>query len=123
MPDPSMSPSGGAQQAPFGTSSATQPTPNAGYEAAAAQKLGSVIKQLEEIIPLAGAATEIGKAALDALTKLVKLVPAGSVSPASEKNNLESMMMKNTQSNAQMAALKPQAPAANASAGLGLKVA
>ena len=96
------------QQAPFGQSPATGPTPNKGFEAAAAQRLGLIIKQLEEIIPMAGATTDIGKACLDALNKLVKYVPAGSVNPAAQKNNIEQMAMKNTQQNAQMQALKAQ---------------
>lgn len=96
------------QQTPFGQSPATGPTPNKGFEAAAAQRLGLIIKQLEEIIPMAGATTDIGKACLDALNKLVKYVPAGSVNPAAQKNNIEQMAMKNTQQNAQMQALKAQ---------------
>lgn len=96
---------GKPQGAPFGTSAATQPTPNQGYEAAALQKLGIIVKQLEEMIPLAGAATDTGKACLEALNKLVKLVPPGSVTPASEKNNIDQMAMKNTQQNAQMQAI------------------
>jgi len=96
------------QQSPSGVSPATGPTPNKGYEAAAAQRLGLVIKQLEELIPMAGATTDIGKACLDALNKLVKFVPAGSVSPAAAKNNIEQMAMKNAQQNQQMQALKQQ---------------
>lgn len=57
---------------------------------------------------MAGATTDIGKACLDALNKLVKYVPAGSVNPAAQKNNIEQMAMKNTQQNAQMQALKAQ---------------
>jgi hypothetical protein len=95
-------------QAPSGVSPATGPTPNKGYEAAAAQRLGLIIKQLESIIPMAGATTDIGKACLEALNKLVKFVPAGSVNPAAEKNNIEQMAMKNAQANQQMQALKAQ---------------
>jgi hypothetical protein len=95
-------------QPPSGVSPTTGPTPNKGYEAAAAQRLGLVIKQLEGLIPMAGATTDIGKACLDALNKLVKFVPAGSVSPASAKNNIEQMAMKNAQQNQQMQALKQQ---------------
>ena len=73
------------------------------------QRLGLVIKQLEEIIPLAGASSDIGKAALDALNKLVKHVPSGSVTPASAKNNIEQMAMRNAQQGQQMMALKQQA--------------
>lgn len=96
------------QQAPFGSTPATGPTPNRGYEAAGLQRLGSVVKQLEELIPMFGAASEPGKACLDALTKLVKLVPAGSVTPASQKNNIEQMAMRNVKDNQQMQALQQQ---------------
>ncbi len=57
---------------------------------------------------MAGAASDIGKACLEALNKLVKFVPAGSVSPAGEKNNIEQMAMRNAQQNQQMQALKQQ---------------
>jgi hypothetical protein len=40
---------------------------------------------------------------------LVKYVPAGSVTPASAKNNIEQMAMRNAQQNQQMQALKAQA--------------
>ena len=96
------------QQPPAGVSQATGPTPNKGYEAAAAQRLGLVIKQLEELVSLAGATSEVGQAALKMLNIGVKLVPAGSVTPASAKNNIEQMAMKNAQQNQQMQALKAQ---------------
>ena len=57
---------------------------------------------------MAGAASDIGKACLEALNKLVKYVPSGSVSPASAKNNIENMAMRNAQQNQQMQALKAQ---------------
>lgn len=57
---------------------------------------------------MAGATTDIGKACLEALNKLVKFVPAGSVSPAASKNNIEQMMMRNAQQNQQMQALRAQ---------------
>ncbi len=94
------------QQAPFGTTPATGPSPNRGYEAAGLQRLGSVVKQLEELVPMFGAASAPGKAVLDALNKLVKLVPAGSVTPAAQKNNIEQMAMRNTRDNQQMQALQ-----------------
>ena len=96
------------QQAPSGVSPATGPTPNKGYEAAAAQRLGLVIKQLEELISMSGATSEVGQAALKMLNIGVKLVPPGSVSPASAKNNIEQMAMRNAQQNQQMQALKAQ---------------
>ena len=97
-----------AKQAPFGSSPATGPTPNRGYEAAAAQKLGLVLKQLGEMIPLAGATSEMGMAIMDMIKKGSKFVPQGSVTPAAEKNQIDNMAMKNTQNNAQMQAIMQQ---------------
>lgn len=97
---------GGAQQPPFGAPGATGPSPNLGYEAAGLQKLGLVVRQLEQLIPLLGATTDPGKAVLDALKNLVKWVPAGSVTPAAERNNIEQMMMQNTANNQQVQALR-----------------
>ena len=97
-----------AKQAPFGSSPATGPTPNRGYEAAAAQKLGLVLKQLGEMIPLAGATSEMGMAIMDMIKKGSKFVPQGSVTPAAEKNQIDNMAMKNTQNNAQMQAIMAQ---------------
>lgn len=96
------------QSAPFGTTPATGPTPNRGFEAAGLQRLGSVVKQLEEMVPMFGAASEHGKVVLDVLNKLVKLVPSGSVTPASQRNNIEQMAMRNTRDNQQMQALQQQ---------------
>lgn len=101
-------PGGSPSQPPFGTSPATGPTPNRGYEAAGLQRLGLVVKQLEEILPMVGAGSDMGKEVLKALNALVKLVPAGAVSPAAQKNNIEQMMMRNAQENSQMQALKQQ---------------
>ena len=105
---PAASPGGSPSQAPFGTSPATGPTPNRGYEAAGLQRLGLVVKQLEEILPLVGAGSEMGKEVLKALNALVKLVPAGSVSPAAQKNNIQQIAARNAQENQQMQALKQQ---------------
>jgi hypothetical protein len=90
----------GAQQGaqpPFGSSGATQPTANKGFEAAGLQRLGMAVKQLEQLIPMLGSGSEIGKDVLKALNMLVKHVPAGGASPAAEKNNIEQMAMQNAQ--------------------------
>lgn len=93
-------------QAPFGVSPATQPVPNRGYEAAAASRLGLVVNQLTDLLKLAGASSDIGKAVLDALKTLTKHVPPGSVTPAAEKANIDRMAMQNNQNNSQMQALR-----------------
>lgn len=102
-------PAGGAKQAPFGNSGATQPTPNAGFEAAALQKVGVVIKQIQDIMQIVGAGSEPGKDLLKALNILVKLAPAGNVSNASERNMLEGALMRNTQNGAMQQQLKQSA--------------
>lgn len=107
-PTPSSAPQGQPAAAPMGASQATGPTPNRGFEAAGLQKMGMVVKMLEEIIATSGAVSEVGKAALECLNKLVKLVPPGSVSPAAQKNNIDQMAMKNSQNNQQMQQLKAQ---------------
>lgn len=60
------------------------------------------------MIPLFGAASEHGREVLKALNILVKMVPAGSVTPASQKNNIEQMAMRNVKDNQQMQALQQQ---------------
>lgn len=76
-------------------------TPNKGFEAAGLQKLGVIVKELESLVPMVGATSEIGKAVLDALGKLAKHIPTGTVSPASQRNVMQDMMMK-AQQNGQM---------------------
>lgn len=109
MPDVAPVP-GQAPAAPFGQSGgATTPSPNLGYEAAGLQKLGSIVKSLEDLIPMFGAVTEAGQAVMDCIKKLVKFVPPGSVTPASEKNMLEQAFMKNVANNAQVQSLRAAA--------------
>ena len=61
------------------------------------QRLGLILKQLQEALPLAGATSDLGKDILKALNVLVKHVPPGASSPAAEKNNIESLAMRNAQ--------------------------
>ena len=73
------------------------------------QKLGVVVKQLESILPELGASSEAGQAVLKALNSLVKFVPAGSVTPAAQKNSIEAQQRQAAQQNQQMMALKQRA--------------
>lgn len=95
----------GAQQpqAPFGQTSATQPTPNRGAEAAAMQKLAMAVKLLGDAFVQAGATSELGQGIMKHLSGLSKLVPVGASSPATERNNIEQMAMQNSQQNRMMA--------------------
>lgn len=107
MPAPApAAPGAQPPQPPFGTTSAVGSTPNKGYEAAGLQKLGGVVKQLEVLLPEVGASSDIGKAVLDCLSKLTKFVPAGSQTPAAQKNNIEAQMRQQAQGNQQMQAIQ-----------------
>jgi hypothetical protein len=108
MPIPAPGAQSGQQQTapPNGSTPATGPTQNKGYEAAGLQRLGSVIKMMTDILPLVGATTDAGKELMKAMTGLSKYVPAGSVSPAADRNNIEQAAMRNTQNNQQMQAVQ-----------------
>jgi hypothetical protein len=86
--------------------------------------LGLVLKQLGEMIPMAGATSEMGMAIMDMIKKGSKFVPQGSVTPAAEKNQIDNMAMKNTQNNQQMQAIMAQrAQGGPAGAGQGQEAA
>ena len=97
MPEQTPAVSGPAQQAPFGSSPATGPTPNRGYEAAAVQRLGVALKQIEQILPLAGSGSPLGKDLLKAINILAKHVPEGAVTPAAEQQSVQRMAQQNQQ--------------------------
>lgn len=93
----------------MGSTSAVGPTPNKGMEAAAMQKLGSVVKQLTELLSMVGATSEIGKDVMPVISKLAKHVPPGAVTPASEANNIQNMALKNAQNQQMLQSMKPGA--------------
>ena len=73
------------------------------------QKLGVIVKQLEAALPELGASSEAGQAVLKALSSLVKFVPAGSVTPAAQKNSIEAQQRAMAERNQQMQAMKQRA--------------
>lgn len=75
-------------------------------EAAALQRVGVIIKQVQDVMQMVGAGSEPGKDLLKALNILVKMVPSGNVSNASERNMLEQSLMRNTQNGQQQQMLK-----------------
>lgn len=93
-PTPGAAP---GQSPPFGQSPAVGATPNRGFEAQGVQRLGAVIKMLEQLIPMVGAVSEIGKDVMQAITKLSKHIPAGAVTPQAERNTLEAAQIRNMQ--------------------------
>lgn len=96
-------------------------TPNKGFEAAGLQKLGVIVKELEALVPMVGATSEVGKAVLDSLSKLAKHIPTGAVSPASQRNVIQDMMQKAQQNGAMQKQLDGQRaqPPSGAPAGVG----
>src|SRR5487761_1455230 len=62
---------------PQGASPLSQPVPNKGLEVAGLAELSQIVRQLEQVIPKLGVASEAGRAAAEAVLKLAKHVPAG----------------------------------------------
>lgn len=81
------------------------------------QRVGVVLKQLEQLVPMLGSTSPNGKIIMDVIGKLSKLVPPGSVTPAAMKNNVESLALQNAQQNQQMQALRAQGGAGGAKPG------
>jgi len=96
------------QQAPFGASPITGPTPNKGYEAAGMQRVGLIVKQMSEILPLVGATSEVGQALMKAMTALAKHVPPGTNSNMQERNQIEKMALQNRQNGDMQQQLRQQ---------------
>lgn len=101
----------------MGVSSVTGPTPNKGYEAQVIQRLGSMVNQLTEMLPLVGATSEMGTMIMDTIKKFAKHVPPGASTPASERNNIQQMGMKNAQNMQMMQQMQPGAPPQGAQPG------
>ena len=106
-------------QPPTGSSPATGPTQNVGYQAAGMAKLALVVKGLEAILPMFGASSEPGQDILEAIKRLAKHIPPGSVGQTAQNNTAQNMALKQQQMAPMMAAQaanrpQPAAPAAAA---------
>lgn len=75
-------------------------------EMAGLQKLGLVVRGLEQILPLVGSNSPVGQDVLSTIKSLSKHIPPGSVTPAAERNQLEEMARKNAQGGQQMQQMK-----------------
>ena len=124
-PTPSMpmqappAPGAGATQGqpPIGPTPATSPVPNKGMEAAGLAQLSGVVRQLEKLVPLLGAGSEVGKDVLKSLTMLTKHIPPGAVSPGLEQSAMSNTMTQMRQNAPLIASLRaaqqpPQSAAA-----------
>ena len=103
----------------MGVSSMSGPTPNRGYEAAVAQRVGSVIPMLLDSVKLVGATSEMGRKLLKIITSLSDIAPPGSVSPAAQKNQLEQQQMRNAQNMETNQQIRPGAGGGPPGAGAG----
>lgn len=92
----------------MGSSQATQPTANHGYEIAAQQGMGVIEQALTRLLPMVGASSEMGKDILSMLKLTSKHVPPGSVTPAAAKNEMEKAQFGNLQNMAMMQRLRQQ---------------
>lgn len=61
------------------------------------QRVGVLVKQMTEILPMVGATSELGQVLMKSMTSLAKHVPPGSTSNAAEKNSIEKMAIQNQQ--------------------------
>ena len=91
---------------PIGGSPATQPLANRGQEAAGFAKLGVALKVLQDIVPLVGANSEVGKDVLSALQRLSKHVPTGAISNGVQLSALMDILNKLKQIAPQMQAMQ-----------------
>lgn len=115
---PTASPAGNApaspqgdKKPPFGSSPASQATPNAGADAVAVQAIGACVTMLQNVLVKVGAQSEPGQAVLKALTILTKAVPAGTVTPAVQGNVLDQARMQATQQGNQIDQIRARAAA------------
>ena len=93
-------------QPPTGASPATSPSANRGREAAGLAKLSMVVKQLESLIPDLGVASDAGRAAAEALLKLAKHIPAGSIPSGVENAQMQKMQAQRAQNAPMIAAMR-----------------
>ena len=68
--------------------------------------IGLATQIMAQAVPLLGVSSEPAQDVLDAIKKLSKHVPPGSVTDADKKNQLQQMLLKQQQQAPQMAALR-----------------
>lgn len=113
-------PPSGAQpgQPPFGSSPATGPTQNKGQEAAAVKILAVATDGLMLAAQMVGPTSESGRGILEAIQKLAKLVPPGSVTPQDKMKVMQQLAMAAQKGAQQMSSMRPGgAPPAGAPPG------
>jgi hypothetical protein len=70
------------------------------------QRVGVLVKQMTEILPMVGATSDLGQAIMKSITALAKHVPPGATSNAAEKNSIEKMAIQNQQNGAMQQQMK-----------------
>lgn len=72
------------------------------------QKLAMAAKLIGDAFAAAGATSEIGQKIMKFLPKLTELIPPGASTPASERNTMQDVAMKNAQQNQMMQQFRQQ---------------
>ena len=72
------------------------------------QRVGLMLKNVTEMLPMVGATSEIGKDLLKVINILSKHVQPGSTTQASERNAIDQMALKNAQQAQTNQALRQQ---------------
>jgi hypothetical protein len=88
------------------------PVQNRGEKAAGMAHLAVAVHVLEEAIPLLGMGDEAGRDAAQAMTKLAKHIPPGSVPSGVENSVLQKIMLKNRQNAMNVAQMRAPSPGA-----------
>lgn len=70
------------------------------------QGVSLILDAATQLLPMVGAASEMGQLLLDFVKKASKLVQPGAVSPAGKQNQIEEMMRKNAQNGQQVASMR-----------------
>lgn len=94
-------------QPPLGSSPAVGPTQNKGQEVAAVKIVAVAMDGLLMAVHLVGANSESGKAILETIPKLAKLVPPGSVSREDKMKVMQSLTMAAQKQGQQMLQARP----------------
>lgn len=82
---------------PQGASPVQTPSPNVGLEVAGLAELSQVVRLLSNLVPKLGVSSEAGKAAAEAMLKLAKHVPTGSVAPGPQMAAAQNIVARQRQ--------------------------
>lgn len=101
----------------MGQGAAPQPSANQGFEAAGLQQLGALLPHINKLLQAFQPNSEPWSAVNDFIKKIGKFVPAGTDTPASQRQLAERMQQNAAQQNKQMQVLQQMRAGAGGGAG------